>query len=113
MPFHDPHDASTNATAPAAPVRRAIRLHLRVAIPAFCSLPTRLITHLPQPVALVPAVRPEPVRAPARRAGRGRGAGARRAPAARAPAGRGGGGGGGGGAAPRRAGGGDGGFFSL
>src|SRR3954463_14555699 len=85
MPFHDPHDVSTNATAAAAPGRRAIRLHLRVAIPAFCLLPTRLITHLPQPVALVPAGRPEPVRAPARRV-RSHPAGRPRSHRARGPA---------------------------
>jgi hypothetical protein len=32
MPFHDPHELSTNATAASATVRRAILLHLRAVI---------------------------------------------------------------------------------
>jgi hypothetical protein len=39
MPFHDPHELSTNATAASAPMRLAILLQLRI------------IFHLPQRVA--------------------------------------------------------------
>src|SRR5258705_3347212 len=51
MPFHDPHELSTNATITSARARLAIRLNLRMHI-----------IHLPQPAVPVPPGRPAQAR---------------------------------------------------
>src|SRR4029077_17638408 len=53
MPFHDPHELSTNATVTSATARLAIRLHLDI---------LSMLIHLPQRVGAVRRARAPPAR---------------------------------------------------